>query len=66
MNSSKDMGELVKHIFSFLAPFFLSPIRGFFSSPHVANTGSKNKGHERIGEARKHTRHASPIVTESA
>ncbi len=26
MNSSKDMGELVKHIFSFLAPFFLSPI----------------------------------------
>jgi hypothetical protein len=26
MNSSKDMGELVKHIFSLLAPFFLSPI----------------------------------------
>jgi hypothetical protein len=26
MNSSKDMGELVKHVFSLLAPFFLSPI----------------------------------------
>jgi hypothetical protein len=30
MNSSKDMGELVKHIFSLLAPVFLSPMLYYY------------------------------------